>query len=573
MNAPGPFSRRDALAILSAGGLVSAVGRADSAAAQVPTSPLESALARNDTAVRSLLERQVTDPASPWRGSVPDQFGLHSAGSASGAAETLTASFLHQQSPFHDDRVLLDRIRLAAGFLERAQSPQGNIDLLTTNFNSPPDTGFVVNNVATAAAIARRHGREEIARILQPFLVKAAAGMAAGGVHTPNHRWVVSSALAQVNELFPDARYVRRIDEWLAEGIDIDNDGQFTERSTLVYNIITDRALIVMAAKLRRPELLEPVRRNLHALQYLLHADGEVVSEISRRQDQFTRGTITGYWFPLTYMAATDRNGQFATLAARAAPDGARLSALLEYPELSQPLPQSVALSDNFEQTFNDVGIARIRRGSLSATLVLGGSSRFFTLRYGGAVMEGIRFATSFFGKGQFIPQTGVKRPPSRARDGEAVGAYEFRQSLEAPYYQPLAEKVTPGNWEESRRRRRQSEVCRLEQSADVTEVKDGFRLRLRAEGTSGVPVAIELCFREGGQLDGCRPIPDAPGTYVLEQGRGTYRAGGQEIRFGPGDAPHRYVQLRGAEARLPGLSVYITGFTPFDRTIVLECG
>ena len=169
----------------------------------MPTSPLETALARNDEAVRTLLERQVTDPTSQSRGSVPDQFGLHTAGSASGAAETLTASFLHRQSRFHDDRVLLERIRLAAGFLERAQSPQGNIDLLTTNFNSPPDTGFVVNNVATAAAIARRHGRDEIARILQPFLVKAGAGMAAGGVHTPNHRWVMSSALAQVNDLFP----------------------------------------------------------------------------------------------------------------------------------------------------------------------------------------------------------------------------------------------------------------------------------------------------------------------------------------------------------------------------------
>jgi hypothetical protein len=569
----GRLSRRDALAILGAGGLVSSIGRPDGAAAQPAASPLAAALARNDEAVRTLLERQVTDPASPWRGTLPDPNGLHWAGPAGGATETMTASFIHPQSRFHDDRALLERIRLAAGFLERAQSPHGNIDLLITNFNSPPDTGFVVHNVATAAAIARKHGHEEIARLLQPFLFKAGAGMAAGGVHTPNHRWVICAALAQIHELFPDARYLRRIDEWLAEGIDIDNDGQFTERSTLVYNIVTDRCLIVMASKLRRPDLLEPVRRNLQALQYLLHADGEVVSEISRRQDQFTRGTVTGYWFPLTYMAVIDKDGRLATLAARAAHGGARLSTLLEYPEVSRTLPAQLPLPEDFEQTFNEIGIARIRRGPLSATLVLGGSSRFFTLRYGNAVMEGIRFATSFFGKAQFIPVTAVRRgdPPSRVRNGEAV-TYEFRQSLEAPYYQPLGEKVTTGNWAESRVRRRQSEVCHLEQSADVSEMKNGFRVRVRADGTKGVPLAIELCFREGGQLDGCRPIPDAPGTFVLEQGRGQYRAGGQEIRFGPGDAPHRYVQVRGAEPRLPGLSVYITGFTPFERVIELQC-
>jgi hypothetical protein len=561
MNFSGPLSRREALAMLGAAGASAMAGSAKTLDGQ-RLSPLDAALARNDTAVRTLLDSQIKDPTSPWRGSVPDQFGLHSAGSAGGVAETLTASFVHPRSAFHGDNVLVERLRLAARFLERAQGPPGNIDLLTTNFNSPPDTGFVVHNVATAAAIGRLGGHDEIVRIFQPFLVKAGAGMAVGGIHTPNHRWVVSSALAQIHELFPDARYVRRIDEWLAEGIDIDNDGQFTERSTLVYNVVTDRALIVLASKLRRPELLEPVRRNLEALQYLLHADGEVVSEISRRQDQFTRGTVVGYWFPLTYMAVKDQNGRLAMLAGRAAADGARLSALLEYPELSQPLPSPGPLPENFEKTFDDVGIARIRRGPLSATLILGGSSRFFTLRYGDAVLEGARFATSFFGKGQFVPQTGVKRST----------VYEFRQSLEGPYFQPLTEKITTRSWEESRRRRRQSEICRLEQSADVMETMDGLSLQLRASGTDGVPIAIELAFREGGQLDGCRPVADVPGAFVLEQGTGTYRAGGHQIRFGPGSAPHRYTQLRGAEARLPGLSVYITGYTPFDRTIVLEC-
>ena len=530
--------------------------------AQPLNAPTEKALERNDTATRRLLETQITDPASPWRGSVPDQFDLHSAGSAGGVIETLAASFVHPRSKFHGDAALSERIRLAAGFLERSQSPQGNIDLLSTNFNSPPDTGFVVHNVAAAAAIGRLHGAGEITGVLRPFLVKAGGGMAAGGIHTPNHRWVVSAALAQIHALFPDPGYLRRIDEWLAEGIDIDGDGQFTERSTLTYNTVTDRALVVMAAKLKRPELLDPVRQNLHAMKYLLHAGGEVVTEISRRQDQYTRGTMAGYWFPLTYMAVKDQDGQFAALARQFAPENARLSTLLEYPELSQPLPASQPLPEDFEKQFPEVGIARIRRGPLSATLVLGGSSRFFTMRYGDAVLEGVRFATSFFGNGQFIPDAAEKRADS----------YRFRQSLEGPYYQPLARKITPQSWAATRPQRRQTEVCRLEQSAEVTEMKAGFRLRLQARGTSGVPLAVEICFREGGRLEGCRAVPGTSGSFLLEQGTAIYRAGRSEIRFSPGAAPHQYVQVRGAEPKLPGQSVYITGYTPFDRTILFEC-
>jgi hypothetical protein len=85
--------------------------------------------------------------------------------------------------------------------------------------------------------------------------------------------------------------------------------------------------------------------------------------------------------------------------------------------------------------------------------------------------------------------------------------------------------------------------------------------------------LALEICFRDGGQLEGCTPVADMPDAFVLERGTGVFRSGRHEIRFGPGAAPHRYVQLRGAEPKLPGQSVYITGYTPFEHTVTLECG
>jgi hypothetical protein len=553
------LTRRDALALLTTG---TAVGAMRVPWGQTSDDTLSTAVERNDAAAERLIKAQIGDPADTMAGSVPDEHLLHQPWSASGVIETLTASFVHPRSRFHRDNTVLDRIRLAARFLERSQSPQGNIDLLISNFNSPPDTGFVVHGVATAAAIARNRGVTEIVDGLRPFLVKAGGGMAVGGVHTPNHRWVICSALAQVNDLFPDPRYVRRIDEWLAEGIDIDEDGQFTERSTLTYNTVITRAFVVMAVKLKRPELVEPVRQNLRALMYLLHGDGEVVSEISRRQDQYMRGGMEGYWFPLTYVAVKDRNGQFAAMAREAAKEGVRLPALLEYPELLEPLPATQPLPDDFEKPFAKTGIVRIRRGTLSATIVLGGSSRLLTLRHRGAVMEGVRFATSFFGKGQFVPETAEKR-------GDV---FHLRQSLQAPYYQPLPQKITTESWTATRPTRRQSEINRLEQAAEIKEVARGFQVRVQAHGTDGVPLAIEIGFREGGNLDGCEAVPGNPGSFLLPSGMGVYTAGPARIRFGSGSAPHRYVQLRGAEHRLPGQSVYITGYTPFDRTLTFEC-
>jgi hypothetical protein len=538
---------------------------AASALAQ-PATPdwLAQVVQRHDSSVERTLQLQITDPGSRWRGIYPDEYGLHHPGTASGVIDTLLTAYLQPKSRYHNDKAIPERIKLAGDFLAREQTADGNINLIITNFNSPPDSGFVVRALCPSVTLAKRAGKMDLVGLVEPFLRKAGEGLAKGGIHTPNHRWVVSAALSQLYDLFGESAYLRRIDQWLAEGIDIDAEGQYSERSTYVYNPITNNAFVTMAAKLQRPALLDPVRRNLASMLYLLHPEYEVVTEISRRQDLNQRGDMGSYWFALAYMANHDKDGRLVTMARHFAPTRAPLSALMEYPELASSSVASTAVPDDYRRAFPHNSFVRIRRGPVSATVLAGNRTRFFTLRNGQASINAIRFASAFFGRGQF----------SAAAFRETDGSILLEQELEAPYYQPLdpARPVDADQWAEVRRDRKRTEICRLKQSATILETKGGFRLRVRASGTSDVPVAVEINFAAGGELDGVVPAPKVQDGWLLTKGTGSYRVGGDVIRFGPGFAENAYTQIHRAEPKLAGPSVYLTGFTPFDRTIDFEC-
>jgi hypothetical protein len=145
---------------------------------------------------------------------------------------------------------------------------------------------------------------------------------------------------------------------------------------------------------------------------------------------------------------------------------------------------------------------------------------------------------------------------------------------MQGPYYQPLdpPERVQAGEWGRWRAKRKPSEVMELKQSALVRQTERGYALELESSGTDGVPVAVEISLRPGGVLEGCRKDARVPGTWLLDAGSAVYRAEGAGIRFGLGLGAHRYTQVRGAEARLAGWSVYVCGFTPFRRVVEFEC-
>lgn len=515
---------------------------------------------RHDKQVEDLLQRQEMNPQAAGFGGSADAFGLYHAGTGGALAHAFLAAFACEGSRFHKDRLMIQRTHAAAAFLHRRQHEDGTIDLVITNFHSPPDLGFVVHNVAAAAELARLAGSKEAEGALAPFLRKAKGALLSGGVHTPNHRWVVCEALAMLHHLEPDERCLRRMDQWLAEGIDIDEDGQYSERSTGVYNPVTNKALLVTALRAGRQELLGPVRRNLESMLYLLHPDGEVVTEISTRQDQFTRASMDRYWFPLRYLAILDGDGRWAALASQLEPRAGGVSEFLRYPELQRPLPAAADLPDNYHRQMKALRVARIRRGAWDATVLMNGNSRFLSMRHGSCAIEGVRFASAFFGKGQFRCQRWAPVP----------GGYRLAQSLEGVYFQPLdpPERVTAENFAALRARRRQSEVQKMEYEAAVTETGQGISVRIRADGTAHVPLAVEVILRDEAELRNVEPAPAGEKSFLLKDGFCEVRTGGRGFRFGPGVGAHAYTEVRGAEPKPSGKSVYLCGFTPFDHTV-----
>ena len=533
---------------------------------------LSTLIQQNDERIPLRVKQQVKDPEHKWNGIILNAHGIPSPMGTAGYIKELISAYVSSESKYYKDPAITEYMNAATRGLLRMQYKDGTIDLLSTNFHSPPDTAFVVEPLAIAYNILQKHEDNALSGLkegLQQFLINAGDALKMGGIHTPNHRWVVCMALSRINQLFPDPDYIKRTDRWLQEKIDIDPDGQYTEKSTLIYTPLTNRCLITIARLLDKPELFEPVRKNLNMSLFYVHPNGEVVTEASGRQDQYQRGFMHNYYYPYRYMAIKENNGQFTAmeqLVRSAALDRLThwLGYFLEDNMLTKSLPKATPLPKNYLKVFSHSNLVRIRRDKSDATII-GKNPIFFTFYKGDAVLEGIRLASAFFGKGQFQTSMIEKEEEN----------FILAQFLSAPYYQPYPEDEIPddGDWDKMpRSNREQSEIQKLFTQIIVKEVKSGhFDIDISIEGTDNVPLTIELGFRKNGVLSGVEELEDVPDSFLLKEVYGSFTYNGHTIRFGPGVADHQWTQLRGALPKLNASSVYITGFTPFHHTISIS--
>jgi hypothetical protein len=537
--------------------------------------------------VHTLTQRQFTAQGHPLRGAYTSPaYGIDDA-SAGGTADLLAssgllviASITHPgDTPPHIERNrLLHHMDMAADYLLRVQRPGGLIDLRSANYDSAPDTGFVVQMLCAMLQVGLpASGHDGLAAVMDKvelFVRRAVAGMVAGGFHTPNHRWVIASALAQAAHLFPDLAVQDVIRAYLAEGFDVDSEGAYLERSSGVYDAVSNRSLLLLADfwPQIRAQAQAAARANLDFNLHLLHADATTETGLSRRQDHGLRPVPTG--LIACYLLASVGTPTPGFLQAACylwqkvpdQPDFWTTYVLLRHGDTGEIQP---ALPDHYLRFFPVNQLWRVRRGQLSAS-VFGGTTRLMTLVYGAAALTSLRISQSYFGAGRF---TGDEL--SAEGDGITLHSRGDHIARRPGYDLPLSQPVAPQAWDASRDQRPFRPVPPARSVLSITAVEHGFDLHFRTlDGLDDVTGQIALDFPAGGIWETSdTAFHTQPGQVIfLRRGYGRMRFGDDWIGIGPGTDAHRTWHMRDAEpVAADQVRVLLPFLTPFDHRLRLR--
>lgn len=393
------------------------------------------------------------------------------------SALRLVSAYVNPRGAHHHDAAMLPPVTTLLEALADRQNPSGLYDI--GNLDSPPDTSFVIADLGISYELLRdddQSATEQIRASYAQIMRKAARSLAEGGVHTPNHRWEISKALAWLNHLWPSRMLRARINDWLGEGIDQDSEGEYSERSPNYASEVTNRSLVTIARLADKPRLYDNVRRNLALSLYRIESNGDIETVHSRRQDQNGTQPVWKYLMHFRELALRDDDVRFAAAADeildRVAADpasyatsyfsvGEFLAEALAHPDLTAVLPGPGSVPTRYEKFSRGSQLVRIRRGTTTAA-IFGGTDyhnrrqdqtgtwiatreiasglstnpTFFKLRRGKAILESVRMSPRFFSTGHF-------RSDGLRRRGDS---WVLADEVEAYYHLPLPRRYRRGD-------------------------------------------------------------------------------------------------------------------------------
>ncbi len=461
----------------------------------------------------------------------------------------LTAYYI-ENSPYYRDDTLLEKARNSLLTYESYLHEDGSIDLLSTNFHDPAQTAFITQSAFSVAELLYQFTAhtpledalwEDILRILR----KMGHAMATLGFHTPNHRWAICSGLAIAYRYTKEQTFLDAIEGFLKEGIDCDEYGEYTERSTGSYNHVCNRSFLIMGFYLDRPEFFEYPKRNLKLMYHFTEPNDTMNTLNSTRWDNGGEFRFTSYYNHYLPLALLTGDAEFVYFADKLVENGIPddtykpllLTILMTHPELRERMKALEPAAPTRERTIflPNSKIARVYKPekNLTMTALASRSPVFFQMNLGSSILQA-RFAGSFFGD---------PHSPFRARTiQKTADGYRLICDENAGYRSQLAEKPETSNWRKMDHSKRQIiNVQNFHTEITVHILEDGATFEIETDGCENIPTKLEISMQAGGKLfTDSLVMQPREGDYVyLRDGKADYFVD----RF-------RYFEIEGASCK-----------------------
>jgi hypothetical protein len=510
-----------------------------------------------DITINRLLKTQCMDENHPeYGGFIVEGKGFSEPAWVIRNACYYIAQYYNEKSKYYKNPLLLDRAKKALLYTVSRQYEDGTIDLLETNFHDATAVAFVIQQAAYAYRVMEKYSEKSseetfIMDTLYDFFEKSAYGIKNGGFHTPNHRWVMCSALALLINILNRKDLYDEIILYLREGIDCNEYGEYSERSAGTYNEINNRSLIIMAGELHMPGLYEYVKRNLYLMMTYIEPDGTVCTLNSRRQDFGTVVYPSVYYENYLLMAHLTKNKHFAYMADQLLSmhhdeelDRGDLSAF-GFPFMALRYMADDFLRENecekepfdtehYHKFYESSNIVRIRDKDRSLT-ILGGQEAFLKFQKGHNYTI-LRIAASYFGpKGRFLPKL-----------EKTESGYRLSYECEWGYVRPLGKvkgslKDGKIDWEF----REKVHTMTWTMTVDVSYEDGEVKLQTESSNINRLPFKIDLLFPAEGTLEhDSFSVKGTKGSYmIVKKGSFEYRYQDDRITVEGAFGEHEYTK------------------------------
>jgi hypothetical protein len=564
----------------------------------------------NDRFSAKMIEHQSQDVNSKYYGGIINPttgVASPSHGNTPRVIAAWVASIVNSDSSYFHNKELANRLVGATEYMLSNQHSDGTISLGSTNYHSPPDTGFVVVGLSQVYQVLTMYEWEQLSDIksnIKLFLERSIPALLTGGCHTPNHRWVITAALSFLYQNFSNEDLLKRAEEWLAEGLDYTEDGEWTERSNGIYNAVNNVMHYHTARNLNRPELLEPVRKNLDLMQYLIHPSGEVVTDYSGRQDFGTTSNLSNYYLIYRLMAQYDQNPTFAYMADLAlekmvepsSVDNNAMIGHLLFPSIKEETIKRNKIPNEYVKVINKTHprdtylqklenaqsyrevlhssphlafgspIVRYKKENTSVTIMTNTPS-ILSLRHGDVRLLGTKITTAFSPGVVFFDEF-----------NEIKGGYRLKKVLEKGYNGPIPTKYLSEleKVEENRnpwyllphQHRPMTHLQKHKLTVDIFPGERSWDIHLTSDAHEEIFTQITFILGKEGELVGEHMKAGSnPNQRFLTKGTVQYRSGDDSITISDGAYEHWIEVLSKDEHSHNCKHVSVNLMTPIDRS------